>query len=139
MRYFLLMFFLAATALPVARAYSDEGRWNSGKHLSVQELENNAVTLNGAIKQDPANVELHIKLGFTYAKLEKADEAQTAFENAVRLDPKKAIAHYMLGLIYEKKDLKDKAITAWKACLETATEQWMGEKALKHLHHLRSR
>ncbi|MEI7481614.1 MAG: tetratricopeptide repeat protein [Elusimicrobiota bacterium] len=138
MKYFLLMFFSAAMALPVARAYSDEGHW-SGKHLSVQELENNAVTLNGAIKQDPANVELYIKLGFTYAKLEKADEAQTAFENAVRLDPKKAIAHYMLGLIYEKKDLKDKAIAAWKACLETATEQWMSEKALKHLHHLRSR
>ena len=137
MKYFLLMFFLAAMALPVTRAYSDEGRWDSGKHLSVQELENNAVTLNGAIKQDPANVELYIRLGFTYTKLEKADEAQTAFENAVRLDPKKAIAHYMLGLIYEKKDLKDKAIASWKACLETATEPRLRETALKHLHHLR--
>ena len=137
MKYFLLAFFMSAAALPGPWAHSDEGRWDSGRQLSAQELEKNAVALNGAIKQDPANVELYIRLGFTYAKLEKADEAQTAFENAVRLDPKRAIAHYMIGLIYEKKGLKEKAIASWTACLENAAEPRLRETALKHLHHLR--
>jgi tetratricopeptide (TPR) repeat protein len=84
-------------------------------------------------------LELHVKLGFTYTRLGRADAAQRAFENAVRLDPRRAIAHYMLGLIYEKKGLKDKAIAAWKACLETAAEQKLKDTAVKHLNNLNAR
>ena len=138
MRYLLLSFFLAAAMPPAARAQLEEGRWNSGIHHSVDEHIKNAATLEEAIKQDPANIELYIRLGFTYSKLEKADDAQRAFENAVRLDPKRAIAHYMLGLIYEKKGLKEKALTAWQACLDNATEPHLRDTAIKHLHHLRT-
>ena len=136
MKNLLLAVFLAAA--PAATALSAEGRWDAGKCPSVEELNKTASELELAVKQDPVNVELFIRLGFTYAKLEKADDAQKAFENAVRLNPKKAVAHYMLGLIYEKKGLRDKAIAAWKACLENATEPQTRETALKHLHHLKA-
>ena len=136
MRYLLFTFFLAAAVPLTAGAQSPEGRWDSGKPLSVEDLNKNAAALNTALTQDPANIELYIRLGFTYTKLDKADDAQKAFENAVRLDPRRAIAHYMLGLIYEKKGLKEKAIAAWKACLENTTEPRNRETALKHLHHL---
>jgi cytochrome c-type biogenesis protein CcmH/NrfG len=138
MKYFLFAFFVAA-APTVAPAQSDEGRWNSGKRPSIEELDKNAAALEEAVKRDSANVELYIRLGFTYAKLEKADEAQKAFETVVRLNPKRAIAHYMLGLIYEKKSLTEKAIAAWQACLENASEPHIRETALKHLHHLKNR
>lgn len=138
MKYLLLAFFLAAAAT-AARAQPAEGRWDSGKRPGVEELKKNAEALEMAVKQNPSDIELYIRLGFAYARLENADEAQKAFENAVRLDPKRAIAHYMLGLIYEKKGLEEKAITAWKACLENAAEPRLRETARKHLHHLRSR
>ncbi len=129
---------LMAVLLTAAPAFAAEGRWDSGKQHSAEELNKNAAELELAVKQDSANVELYVRLGFTYAKLEKADDAQKAFENAVRLDPKKAIAHYMLGLIYEKKGLKEQAITAWKACLENAADHHIRETAQKHLHHLKA-
>ena len=93
--------------------------------------------LEQALILQPVNVELHIKLGFTYTRLGKADEAQRSFETAARLDPKKAIAHYMLGLIYEKKGLKAKAIASWQSCLDTAADPHMRETAIKHLNTLR--
>ena len=136
MKNLLMAVFLAAA--PAATAFSADMRWDSGKQPSAEELNKNAAELELAVKQEPLNVELYVRLGFTYAKLEKADDAQRAFENAVRLDPKKAAAHYMLGLIYEKKGLKEKAIAAWKACLENASEPHARETALKHLHHLKA-
>ncbi|MFA6435394.1 MAG: tetratricopeptide repeat protein [Elusimicrobiales bacterium] len=137
MKYLLLAVFLVAAA-PGTRAWSDEGRWDSGRPLSTAELKTRAAALEEAVKLEPADIELYIRLGFTYAKLEQADDAQKAFENAVRLDPKKAIAHYMLGLIYEKKGLKENAVAAWKACIENTAEPRLRETALKHLHHLRN-
>ena len=103
---------------------------------TLKELETTAASLEQAIKLSPAEVDLRVKLGFTYTRLGKADEAQQAFESAVQLDPKKAIAHYMLGLIYEKKGLKEKAVAAWKACLENAADPRMRETATRHIHHL---
>lgn len=134
MKHLLLAFFLTA-AVPV---HAGPEHRDSGKHLSVEELTKNAAALEEAVKQAPADIELHIRLGFTYTRLEKADDAQKAFENAVRLDPKRAVAHYMLGLIYEKKGLREKAIAAWEACLKNATEPHGRETAIKHLHHLRT-
>ncbi len=138
MRYLLLSFVLAAAMPPTAQAQLGGGHWDSGTHHSVDEHKKNAAELEETIKKDPSNIELYIRLGFTYSKLEKADDAQRAFENAVRLDPKRAIAHYMLGLIYEKKGLKEKAISAWQACLDNATEPHLRDTAIKHLHHLRT-
>jgi len=103
------------------------------------ELNATAAGLERDLLLQPNNVDLHVKLGFTYTKLGRADDAQRAFENAVRLDPRKAIAHYMLGLVYEKKGLREKAIAAWKACLDTATEQRLKDTALKHLNNLNAR
>ena len=137
MRSVLLVFFLAAAF--VSWAQTSPGEENKhGRQQSKQELEKTAADLEEAVRQRPEKVELRIRLGFTYTRLAKIDEARKSFETAVKLDPKKAIAHYMLGLIYEKKGLKDEAVSAWKACLENADEPRLRETALKHLHHLRT-
>ncbi len=136
MRYF-LTFLLLAVAAAFARAQQ-----TPAKDISQQtpaELAATAADLERQLPAQPGNTDLHVKLGFTYTRLGRADDAQRAFEAAVRLDPARAIAHYMLGLIYEKKGLRDKAIEAWKACLATAKEQPMKDTALKHLNNLNSR
>lgn len=138
MRYFLFSAFLISAAAGLTMAQTD-GNHGNAQPKSAEELRRSAIELEAAVKQQPGNAELHIRLGFTYTKLEKADEARQAFETAARLDPAKAIAHYMLGLIYEKQGLKDKAIASWKRCLETADEQHMRSTAQKHLHHLGSK
>jgi len=102
----------------------------------VAQLRQEAAALEQQTKTSPKDTELFVKLGFTYARLKQADDAQRAFETAISLDPKKAVAHYMLGLIYEKKGLRDRAIAAWKACLENSAEPRMRETAERHLHHL---
>ena len=131
MRYILLAAFLAAAAPTPAQAGPGDIRTQS-----VEELKKTAADLEEAVKQQPENAELYIKLGFTYTRLERADDAMKAFENAARLAPARAITHYMLGLIYEKKGLKDKAIAAWTACLQNAVEPHLRETARKHLHCL---
>lgn len=136
MRY-LLFFLLFAGA---AQAGAQTATAGADKDIRLQtpaELARTATELEQALILQPANVELHIKLGFTYTRLGKADEAQRSFETVARLDPKKAIAHYMLGLIYEKKGLKAKAIASWQACLDTAADPHMRETAIKHLNTLR--
>jgi len=133
MRYLLLAVLLTAAIPQALRA---GGRWEADGQRGADELRKDAAALEEQVKLDPGNVELYIRLGFAYTKLENADGARKAFESAVRLDQKMAIVHYMLGLIYEKKGLRDKAIAAWKACLENAAEPRMRETAKKHLHHL---
>ena len=115
-----------------------EHDWRAETPEKIAQLNKEAKTLEAAITADPKDAGLNIKLGFTYTRLQKADDAQRAFENAVRLDPKRAIAHYMLGLIYEKKGLKDKAIESWKACLANSDsdDAHMRYTASSHLHHL---
>lgn len=138
MKYLLISIFLAGAAPAMAQTPPT----GADKDIRLQtpaELNTTAAKLELALISQPNDVGLHIKLGFTYTRLGKADEAQRAFESAVRLDPKKAIAHYMLGLIYEKKGLRDKAIASWKACLETAADPQLRETALKHLNTLNPR
>lgn len=130
----LLISLLLAGAVPAA-AQTD-------KDIRLQtpaELARTATQLEQSLIMQPENVELHLKLGFTYTRLEKADDAQRCFETAARLDPKRAIAHYMLGLIYEKKGLKAKAAASWQACLETAQEKHMRDTAVKHLNTINAR
>jgi cytochrome c-type biogenesis protein CcmH/NrfG len=112
----------------------------AGKDIRSQtpaELVKTAADLQQALVLQPNNVDLHVKLGFTYARLHRIDDAQRAFEDAVRLDPRKAIAQYMLGLIYEKKGMKAQAVAAWQACLDNAPDAHMRETALKHLNNLK--
>lgn len=99
-------------------------------------LKQEAAALEQQTRANPKDTELFVKLGFTYARLKQADDAQRAFEAAIALDPKKAVAHYMLGLIYEKKGLRDRAIAAWRACLENTGDPQMRATAERHLHHL---
>ena len=136
MRYLLFSLLFAGAA----QAGAQTPPAGADKDIRLQtpaELARTATELEQALILQPVNVELHIKLGFTYTRLGKADEAQRSFETAARLDPKKAIAHYMLGLIYEKKGLKAKAIASWQACLDTAADPHMRETAIKHLNTLR--
>ena len=137
MRFILLLSVFFLSAVPACRAQNPLEQTNQvmdPKQLS--DLNKTAADLQEEIKQHPEKAELHIRLGFTWAKLGKVGEARRSFENAVKLDPKKAIAHYMLGLIYEKQGLKAEAVAAWKACLESADGPRLRETALKHLHHL---
>ena len=101
-----------------------------------EQLKIEAAALEEQLKAAPADIELYMRLGFAYSRLEQADEAQRAFESAVALDAKKAGAHFMLGLIYEKKGLRDKALAAWKACLENTQDPRMRDTAQRHIHHL---
>ena len=135
MRYLLISLFIAGAAPAMAQT-APAGAEKDIRLQTPAELTMTAAGLEQALLTQPDSVELHVKLGFTYTRLGKADEAQRSFESAARLDPKKAIAHYMLGLIYEKKGLKDRAIASWKACLETAAEQHLRDTAIKHLNHL---
>ena len=132
---YILFLFLAALSAP-AMAQTAPGAEKDIRLQTQEELKTTAAALESAIKLKPAEVDLFVKLGFTYTRLGKADEAQSAFESAINLDPKKAIAHYMLGLIYEKKGLREKALTAWKACLENAADPAMRDTAARHIHHL---
>ena len=111
--------------------------WRQNESPEMREqLAKDAAALERQLTAGPKDPEVYIRLGFAYARLEQADDAQRAFESAVNLDPKKAVAHYMLGLIYEKKDLRDKALAAWKTCLENTQDPRMRETAVKHIHHL---
>lgn len=100
------------------------------------QLQREAAELEARIVITPKDCELYVKLGFTYARLEQADDAQRAFEKAITLDPKKDIAYYMLGLIYEKKGMKERAIAAWKTCLDVSQDPRLRDTAERHLHHL---
>ncbi|MEK7720851.1 MAG: tetratricopeptide repeat protein [Elusimicrobiota bacterium] len=138
MRY-LLISLLFAGAVPVTGQTASAGADKDIRLQTPAELVRTAAELEKTLIMQPDNVELHIKLGFTYTRLGKADEAQRFFENAARLDPKMAIVHFMLGLIYEKKGLKAMARTAWQSCLETAADPRIRDTALKHLNTLNAR
>lgn len=131
MKYLLMALLLASPALAAA----EHPEFNDTPE-KIEQLKKEAASLEQQIKASPKDTELYVKLGFTYARLHQADDAQRAFESAVSLDPKKAIAHYMLGLIYEKKGMREKAVAAWKACLENTQDPRLRETAIRHLHHL---
>ena len=135
----ILFILLAATAAPALAQTVPAAADKDIRLQTPAELTGTAAYLENAVRLTPSDVDLYLKLGFTYTRLGKADEAQRAFESAVSLDPKKAIAHYMLGLIYEKKGLKEKAVAAWKACLDSSPEPRLRETALKHLNNLTGR
>lgn len=138
MKYLLISFLILCPGAALAQTPPP----GADKDIRLQtpaELTATAAGLERDLVLQPNNVDLHVKVGFTYTRLGRADDAQRAFENAVRLDPRKAIAHYMLGLVYEKKGLREKAIAAWKACLETSTEQRLKDTAIKHLNNLNAR
>ncbi len=137
MKYLLFSLLLAGACPAMAQAVQPGG----DKDIRLQtpaELTKTAAELEQALIMQPNNIEYNIKLGFTYTRLGRADDAQRVFETVVRLDPKKAIAHYMLGLIYEKEGLEEKAIAAWTACLANATEPRLHDTALKHLNNLKA-
>ncbi|MDD5210651.1 MAG: tetratricopeptide repeat protein [Elusimicrobiales bacterium] len=136
---YLLISLLFAAAVPAAAQTAPAGADKDIRLQTPAELAQTATSLEQSLIMQPENVELHLKLGFTYTRLGRADEAQRSFETATRLDPKRAIAHYMLGLIYEKKGLKAKAMASWQACLENTADPHMRETALKHLNTLNAR
>jgi len=136
MKYLFLSLFLAVAGVSMAQHSPSDGPGARLTPEAIAQLNKEAADFEAQLRIRPEDTELYVKLGFTYARLKKADDAQRAFENAVRLNPKKAIAHYMLGLIYEKKGLKDRAIQAWKACLDNTGDPQMRDTAIRHLHHL---
>lgn len=104
--------------------------------LRAQLLREASALEGQAAAADPKDAELYMRLGYTYSRLEQADDAQRAFESAVRINPKKDAAYYMLGLIYEKKGLKAQALAAWNSCLQVTADPRMKDTAQKHIHHL---
>lgn len=132
MKYLLSAFLLASPAILAAEPPPQA----PDSPEVIAQLKKDAAALEQQVKASPKDTELYVKLGFAYARLHQADDAQRAFETAVTLDPRKAIAHYMLGLIYEKKGMHEKAVAAWKACLENTQDPRVRETAVRHLHHL---
>mgnify|MGYP003605573874 CR=1 FL=1 len=132
MKYLLSAFLLASPAILAAEPPPQA----PDSPEVIAQLKKDAAALEQQVKASPKDAELYVKLGFAYARLHQADDAQRAFETAVTLDPSKAIAHYMLGLIYEKKGMHEKAVAAWKACLENTQDPRLRETAVRHLHHL---
>ena len=132
MKYLLSAFLLASPAILAAEPPPQA----PDSPEVIAQLKKDAAALEQQVKASPKDTELYVKLGFAYARLHQADDAQRAFETAVTLDPSKAIAHYMLGLIYEKKGMHEKAVAAWKACLENTQDPRLRETAVRHLHHL---
>lgn len=128
--------FAALLLIPALLLEAAPGQQHRGQTATQEELQQQASALKQQIQTNHQDPELYMRLGFTYARLEQADDAQNAFEGAVKLDPKKAAAHYMLGLIYEKKGLRGQAIAAWNACLENTQDPHMRDTAIRHLHHL---
>jgi tetratricopeptide (TPR) repeat protein len=139
MRNLSIAFLFACAAPAAAQVPQHTGPEKNITAQTLAELTQTAADLERQLLQLPENTDLHLKLGFTYTRLGRADDAQRAFENAVRLDPKRAIAHYMLGLIYEKKGLRDRAVAAWRACLENTGDPNMRNTAVKHLNNLGAR
>ncbi|KAF0126091.1 MAG: Uncharacterized protein FD189_1471 [Elusimicrobia bacterium] len=123
------LFFIPALAAAV-------GDRPPGSPEAVARLKQEAAALERQTAADPKNADAFMRLGFTYARLKQADDAQRAFETVISLDPKRAKAHYMLGLIYEKKGMRDRALAAWRTCLENASDPAMRATATRHIHNL---
>ena len=107
-----------------------------GRAADTDPQERTVAALEQAIKSDPANADLLLHLAFAYRKVNKLDEAQSAFEKVRALDPHNRDALYMLGLIYEKEHRTPDARQAWKDLLSTETNAEKRGIAEKHIHHL---
>ena len=78
---------------------------DQGKELYKNDQDEQAATvLKQAISQDPNNAEAHLRLGMTYAALERKPEADESYKKAIELykkrvqsDPKDADAYFNLG------------------------------------------
>ena len=77
--------------LDAARAAGDKGDWRGA-----------VLECNRALRSDPSNAEVYIRLGAAYGELKEWDEALRALRRAVALVPSSAAAHYNLGVTLER-------------------------------------
>ena len=63
---------------------------------------------------------LYIELGNTYLKLERYDEAESAFKDALKIDPNLVGAHYRLADAYLRQNKIDEGLVELKKVIELA-------------------
>ncbi|MBI4056523.1 MAG: tetratricopeptide repeat protein [Elusimicrobia bacterium] len=104
--------------------------------------------LHAAIKIQPNDAELWMKLGFLQKDLGEWDEALANFQKVIEIDPQKVKAYYLVALIKERKikavpagdreRVKAQAIQAWEKCLQVSEDAKVREVAQKHLNRLKA-
>ncbi len=100
-----------------ARSLIDEG-----KELYKNDQDEQAVdTFKRAISQDPNNAEAHLRLGMSYAALDKKDEAETEYKKTIELfkksiqaDSKDGDAYFYLGEAHSFLHQDDEAARAYR-------------------------
>jgi tetratricopeptide (TPR) repeat protein len=68
-------------------------------------------------KVNPANNEVHMKLGLSFSALKMFNEAQREFEIYIDLEPGVGRGYYLLGQLFRDKGLVNKAIELWKRAI----------------------
>lgn len=83
--------------------------------LEAGEYETALSQFEAAVKEEPADANLHYFLGLTYRKLERFPEARTALERARTLDPSLGKVHFDLGVVYFKLQVLSRALEEFQA------------------------
>ena len=94
-----------------------EGLLEKGKsYLWAGDYEKAITYFEKAVRENPLSTDtnLYFFLGFTYAMLQRYQEAMEAYKEAIRLKPNYAEAHYNLGLAYGNLGRYQEAVEAYK-------------------------
>jgi tetratricopeptide (TPR) repeat protein len=88
---------------------------NGGKKAAL--LSDTLETYREAVDASPRDPATHFKLGETYIRMGRYEEALVALRNAVRFDPDYAEAYYQLGVAYESIGRDDQAVEVYKQAI----------------------
>ncbi len=103
---------------------------DEGKELYKNDQDEQAVEkFKQAINQDPNNAEAHLRLGMSYAALDKKDEAETEYRKSIELfkkknqaDSKDAGAYFLLGEAHSFLHQDESAVSAYRQATKLKPE-----------------
>jgi tetratricopeptide (TPR) repeat protein len=81
----------------------DDPREDPKDCLKPERLREKIRELEGEVRWNPVDAELHFELGVFYSCLRDAEKAVSAFRKALELDPEMHQTHYHLGEYYFRK------------------------------------
>lgn len=101
-----------------------------GKELYKNDQDEQAVeTYKRAIQQDPNNAEAHLRLGMSYAALERKPESDDEYKKSIELfkkrvqsDAKDGVAFFYLGEAYSFLHLDEEAVRAYRQATKLKTD-----------------
>ena len=85
------------------------------------------------INLNPTAADLHHKLGYALASLERWDEAIAAYRQAIELHPNSGIVHYHLGQALANLGLDEQAISSLEKAIELKPDLSGAYQALENL------